>query len=68
LLLNGRFPIPPLPRVLRRVLGWPLLSGGVLLMKGPTDGRKSRVYRGECYTIVEVFAAKRCIHHPYLER
>src|SRR5215208_7205299 len=28
LLLNGRFPVPPLLRVLRRVLGWSLLSGG----------------------------------------
>ncbi len=32
LLLNGRFPMPFLPREYRRVLGWPLLSGGVVLM------------------------------------
>ena len=32
LLLNGRFPVPFLPRGMRRVLGWPLLGGGVLLM------------------------------------
>ncbi len=32
LLLNGRFPVPFLPRGLARVLGWPLLGGGVLLM------------------------------------
>jgi len=32
LLLNGRFPVPFLPREYRRVLGWPLLSGGVVLM------------------------------------
>ena len=32
LLLNRRFPIPFLPRKIARSLGWPLLSGGVLLM------------------------------------
>ena len=32
LLLNGRFPVPFLPRGLARVLGCPLLGGGVLLM------------------------------------
>ena len=32
LLLNGRFPVPFLPHGMRRVLGWPLLGGGVLLM------------------------------------
>jgi protein-S-isoprenylcysteine O-methyltransferase Ste14 len=32
LLLNGRFPVPFLPHGLTRVLGWPLLGGGVLLM------------------------------------
>ena len=31
-LLNRRFPVPFLPRGMRRVLGWPLLGGGVLLM------------------------------------
>jgi protein-S-isoprenylcysteine O-methyltransferase Ste14 len=32
LLLNRRFPIPFLPRRIARSLGWPLLSGGVLLI------------------------------------
>jgi protein-S-isoprenylcysteine O-methyltransferase Ste14 len=32
LLLNGRFPVSFLPRGMRRVLGWPLLGGGMLLM------------------------------------
>lgn len=32
LLLNRRFPIPFLPRTIARSLGWPLLSGGVLLL------------------------------------
>jgi protein-S-isoprenylcysteine O-methyltransferase Ste14 len=32
LLLNRRFPIAFLPRRIARRLGWPLLSGGVLLM------------------------------------
>lgn len=32
LLLNRRFPIPFLPRKIARSLGWPLLSGGLLLM------------------------------------
>jgi protein-S-isoprenylcysteine O-methyltransferase Ste14 len=32
LLLNGRFPVPFLPRGMMRILGWPLLGGGVLLM------------------------------------
>jgi protein-S-isoprenylcysteine O-methyltransferase Ste14 len=32
LLLNRRFPIAFLPRRIVRSLGWPLLSGGVLLM------------------------------------
>jgi protein-S-isoprenylcysteine O-methyltransferase Ste14 len=32
LMLNRRFSIPFLPRRIRRVLGWPLLGGGVLLM------------------------------------
>src|SRR3954454_21868671 len=32
LLLNRRFPVPFLPRRIGRVLGWPLLGGGVLLM------------------------------------
>src|SRR5215203_1383114 len=32
LLLNRRFPIPFLPRRIARSLGWPLLSGGLLLI------------------------------------
>ena len=32
LLLNRRFPVPFLPGRFRRVLGWPLLGGGALLM------------------------------------
>jgi protein-S-isoprenylcysteine O-methyltransferase Ste14 len=32
LLLNRRFPTPLLPRALARLLGWPLLSGGVALL------------------------------------
>ena len=32
LLLNRRFPVPFLPRGMKRLLGWPLLGGGVLLM------------------------------------
>jgi protein-S-isoprenylcysteine O-methyltransferase Ste14 len=32
LLLNRRFPIAFLPRKITRILGWPLLSGGVLLI------------------------------------
>jgi protein-S-isoprenylcysteine O-methyltransferase Ste14 len=32
LLLNRKFPIPFLPRKVARILGWSLLSGGVLLI------------------------------------
>jgi protein-S-isoprenylcysteine O-methyltransferase Ste14 len=32
LLLNRRFPVPFLPRGIARILGWPLLSAGLLLM------------------------------------
>jgi protein-S-isoprenylcysteine O-methyltransferase Ste14 len=32
LLLNGRFPVALLPRRIARRLGWPLVSGGVLLI------------------------------------
>src|SRR4028118_1000120 len=32
LLLNRRFPIGFLPRTIARLLGWPLLGGGVLLL------------------------------------
>ena len=32
LLLNRRFPVPFLPRRIARILGWPLLSAGLLLM------------------------------------
>lgn len=32
LLLNKRFPVPFLPRGAARLLGWPLLCGGVVLM------------------------------------
>jgi protein-S-isoprenylcysteine O-methyltransferase Ste14 len=32
LLLNRRFPIAFLPRRIARILGWPLLSGGLLLI------------------------------------
>ena len=32
LLLNRRFPAPFLPRGMTRILGWPLLGGGILLM------------------------------------
>jgi protein-S-isoprenylcysteine O-methyltransferase Ste14 len=32
LLLNRKFPVPFLPRRMARILGWPLLGGGVLLI------------------------------------
>src|SRR5215216_6562366 len=38
----------------------------VLLTNSPTRRSEKLSIWGECYTIVEVFAAKCCIHHPYL--